>query len=98
MSSEELVGAWKEQAVGRALGHLCLIGRVPEGAGSSQVPGWAASCCCVALAKLLTLPEFQPPIGKMAHRGVRRFICAHEGCGVNTLGLQVGGVIGGAES
>lgn len=76
-----LAGAWKEQAVGgpEILGRLCLIGGVPEEQDSLvrcldvPPPG------CVALARLselLTLPEFQSPVGKMAHRGVRRiYLC-----------------------
>lgn len=61
--------------MGRALGHLCLIGRVPEEQDLVRCLGGLPPGC-VALAKLLTLPEFQPPIGKMAHRGVRRiYLC-----------------------
>lgn len=66
-----------------------------RGAGSeNQVPGWAASWLC-GLGQV-SPSWFQPPIGKMAHRGVEEDLSVHEDCAVNTLGLQVGGVIGGA--
>lgn len=66
MSSGNYLEPGRSRLWGEALGHLCLIGRF-RGAGSSQVPGWAASWLC-GLGQVTHPPEFQPPIGKMAHR------------------------------
>lgn len=85
--------AWEEQAVGDALGCLGPGSHVPGKHDSVVRYLDVALPGCVALVKYSTSLSFGLPLGKMAHRSVKR-ISAHKGCALDVWGLQMEGVIG----